>query len=376
MNEIAEIYVGLDVHKETTSAAIAEAGRQGEVRFWGQFESNPAALTRLFNKLRSRYTRIAVCYEAGPCGYWVYRWCIQHQIHCDVIAPSNIGKRPNEQRMKNDHRDAMMLARLYRSGELTHVWVPDETHEAMRDLIRVRETASEDRRRARQRIRSFLLKYQYHYGAKCWTKRHRIWLSDRSFPIAAQQIAFQNHLNALEQVEARITEIEQLIQELLPHWSLGCQVEALQALRGVALVVAVNFVCEIGDIHRFERPRQLMAFLGLVPGEHSSGGSHRPRGITKVGNTHLRSVLFEAAWNYTKTPKVGQYQLQHRNDALPQRARDIAWKAQVRLTKRYRYLTARGKRSTVAITAVARELVGFMWAIAIEVTPIPIAAEI
>ena len=135
MNEIAEIYVGLDVHKETTSAAIAEAGRQGEVRFWGQFDSNPAALTRLFTKLRCRHARIAVCYEAGPCGYWIYRWCIQHQIHCDVIAPSNIGKRPNEQRMKNDHRDAMMLARLYRSGELTRVWVPDEIHEAMRDLV-------------------------------------------------------------------------------------------------------------------------------------------------------------------------------------------------------------------------------------------------
>ena len=176
----------------------------------------------------------------------------------------------------------------------------------------------------------------------------------------------------MEQTEARITEVEEQIRQLLPEWTLTPQVEALQALKGVALVVAVNFVCEVGDIHRFEHPRQLMAFLGLVPGEYSSGGTRRARGITGVGNSHLRSILFEAAWNYTRMPKVGQYQLVHRNEALPQNARDLAWKAQVRLTSRYRYLMARGKRSTVAITAVARELVGFMWAIATDVTPAPL----
>jgi transposase len=371
MSGSAEVYVGLDVHKDSTAVAIAEAGRDGEVRFWGNIESNPASLDRLITRLRRRHSRIFTCYEAGPCGYWIYRWCVQRGIACEVVAPSLIRRTTNETRIKNDHRDAMTLARLHRAGELTPVWVPDEVHEAMRDLVRVRESASEERRRARQRIRSFLLKYRCGYTGKNWTKRHRIWLADRTFQIPAQQIAFQNHLNALEQAEARIAEVEAQILQLLPEWALTPQVEALQALRGVALVVAVNFVCEVGDIHRFKHPRQLMAFLGLVPGEHSSGSTRRARGITRVGNSHLRSILFEAAWNYSRFPKVGQYQLTHRNESLPQTARDLAWKAQVRLTARYRYLMARGKRSSVAITAVARELVGFMWAIATEVAPAP-----
>jgi transposase len=364
-------YVGMDVHKDQIAIAVADSLRGSEVRYWGQISSNGVSLRRMLRKLVATHGELLVCYEAGPCGYWIYRQLVHDAIPCMIVAPSQIPKTVSEVRMKNDRRDAVMLARLLRAGELTSVWVPDETHEAMRDVVRARHACSNDRRRARQRIQSFLLKYHYSYSGKAWTARHRVWLSDRTFAVTAQQVAFQNYLNALEQIESRMAELEQQIQLLLPDWSLAPQVIALQALKGVALTIAVSFVCEVGDIRRFDHPRQLMAYLGLVPGEHSSGGKVRTRGITKVGNRHLRSLLFEAAWNYTRTPKVGQYMRQHRPAETPQSAIDIAWKAQVRLHRRYKALVARGKRGTVAITAVARELVGFMWAISIEAAPAP-----
>ena len=364
-------YVGMDVHKDQIAIAVADSLRGSEVRYWGQISSNTVSLRRTLRKLADVHGELLVCYEAGPCGYWIYRQLIHDEIPCMIVAPSQIPKTVSEVRMKNDRRDAVMLARLLRAGELTSVWVPDETHEAMRDVVRARHACSNDRRRARQRIQSFLLKYHFSYSGKAWTVRHRVWLSDRTFAVTAQQVAFQNYLNAHEQIESRMVELEQQIRLLLPDWSLAPQVIALQALKGVALTIAVSFVCEVGDIRRFDHPRQLMAYLGLVPGEHSSGGKVRTRGITKVGNRHLRSLLFEAAWNYTRTPKVGQYMRQHRPAETPQSAIDIAWKAQVRLHRRYKALVARRKRGTVAITAVARELVGFMWAISIEAAPDP-----
>ena len=292
----------------------------------GQIQSNAEAVRRLLGKLRQVHARLLVCYEAGPCGYWLYRELLAQGIECVLVAPSQIPKTANNTRIKNDRRDAVMLARLLRAGELTAVWVPDETHEAMRDLVRARHACSNDRRRARQRIQSFLLKYHLAYAGKAWTRQHRVWLSDRSFGLASQQIAFQSYVNALEQIESRMGELEEQIRLLLGDWALTSQVVALQALRGVGLVVAVSFVCEVGDIRRFEHPRQLMAYLGLVPGEYSSGSKVRGRGITKVGNRHLRSLLFEAAWNYSKRPKVGQYMRQHRPATTPQSAIDIAWK--------------------------------------------------
>ena len=364
-------YVGMDVHKDQIAIAVADSLRGSEVRYWGQISSNTVSLRRTLRKLADVHGELLVCYEAGPCGYWIYRQLIHDEIPCMIVAPSQIPKTVSEVRMKNDRRDAVMLARLLRAGELTSVWVPDETHEAMRDVVRARHACSNDRRRARQRIQSFLLKYHFSYSGKAWTVRHRVWLSDRTFAVTAQQVAFQNYLNAHEQIESRMVELEQQIRLLLPDWSLAPQVIALQALKGVALTIAVSFVCEVGDIRRFDHPRQLMAYLGLVPGEHSSGGKVRTRGITKVGNRHLRSLLFEAAWNYTRTPKVGQYMRQHRPAETPQSAIDIAWKAQVRLHRHYKALVARRKRGTVAITAVARELVGFMWAISIEAAPDP-----
>jgi transposase len=286
-----------------------------------------------------------------------------------VIAPSHIPQRPGD-RVKNDHRDAKTLARLGRAGELTSVWVPDPVHESMRDLVRARHAANRDVKEARQRIQSFLLKYHLVYGCKSWTKRHRLWLANRQFAHPAAQIAFQGYLNALEQAESRQAELEREIRDLVPAWSLCPLVTALQALRGVALIVAATVVAEVGDFTRFENPRQLMAYMGLVPGEYSTGAKTRPRGITKAGNAWVRRVLFEAAWNYRHTAKVGAYKLSHMPTEIPQAAKDIAWKAQLRLCKRYRTLLARGKKSQVAITAIARELLGFIWAIARSVSKV------
>jgi transposase len=245
----------------------------------------------------------------------------------------------------------------------------------MRDLVRARHAASFDVRKARQRLQSYLLLRDRHYALKMWGFRHREWLSRQLFEHQAQQIAYQGYLNALEQAEARRTQLEEQIAQLLPSWSLAPVVTALQALRGVAPIIAVSIVAEIGDATRFDSPRKLMAYLGLTPGEYSSGASIRARGITKQGNSVLRSLLFEAAWAYRFMAKVSVAMKARRPEGIPQYALDIAWKAQIRLCGRYRKLLAKGKKSQVAITAVARELLGFVWAIANAASPTQQLAE-
>lgn len=359
----ARAFVGLDVHKSTIAVAIADTRRTDEVRFWGNIANSPTQIRDLVRNLAEHYDDVEFTYEAGPCGYDIYRQLSAKGFVCHIVAPSRIPRRPGD-RVKNDHRDAMTLARLARAGELSDVWVPDPTHEAMRDLVRGRHAANKDLKIARQRIQSFLLKYACVYEQKPWTQRHRTWLADRQFNHPAQQIVFQSYLNAMEQASSRLHEVEDQIREILPSWSLCPLVNVLQSLRGVALIIAVTIVAEVGDMTRFDNPKHLMAFLGLAPGEHSSGRKIRARGITKMGNGTVRRLLYEAAWNYHQTPKIGAYMLRHMPAGIPQEINDIAWKAQLRLHGRLRRLLARGKKPQVAVTAVARELVGFIWSIA------------
>jgi transposase len=273
-----------------------------------------------------------------------------------------IPRRPGD-RIKTDRRDATALARLHRAGELTQVWVPDPEHEAMRDLVRARADMAEALRKARQRLNGFLLRHGRNYDAKRWTWRHREWLMGQTFPHPAQQIAAQEYLDAVNEPEARVERLTGRIRDLVPGWSMAPVVEALQAMRGVSLVAASALVAEVGDMRRFDNPRQLMAYLGLVPSEHSSGSKRRQGAITKAGSPLARRMLVEGAWTYRLPARVSA-RMRPRLAGLPREVREIAWKAQLRLCARYRRLQAAGKRPQVVVTAIAREMVGFAWAIA------------
>ena len=356
-------FVGLDVHKATVCVTVAESGRDGEVRQIGVFENRPEVLSRMVTRLGKNGRRLSFCYEAGPCGYGLQRLLTAAGHECVVVAPSLIPIKAGD-RVKTDRRDATMLAKLHRAGELTAIWVPDHAHEAMRDLVRARATAVRMLSKARQHLQGFLLRHERVYqGPRAWTLAYRRWLTTVRFEHPAQQIVLQDYIHAAQDAETRRDRLTDQIEELLPSWSMAPVVAALQAMRGVALVAAVTVVAEVGDFRRFINPRQLMAYLGLVPSEHSSGGSVRRGGITKAGNALARRVLIEGAWTYRMSARVSRT-INHRLEPLSAEIRDIAWKAQVRLCARYRRLTASGKLKVVVTTAIAREMVGFIWAIA------------
>jgi transposase len=373
MSNISEAFVAFDTSKLRNAVAIADAGRAGEVRFLGEIENSEAAITKLVRKLTAKYGRLTFCYEAGPTGYGLYRQIESLGHACMVIAPSLIPKKPGD-RVKTNRRDALNLVKLLRAGELTAVWVPDRRHEAMRDLTRARGAAVEDLRSKRQQVSAFLLRQSLHYaGKKTWTKAHMNWLASQKLEHPEQRIAFEELLLAMRQAQERIERLEQAIRAGLPDWSLAEVVTALMAMRGIDLISATTFLAEIGDLSRFRTARELMAYLGLVPSEESTGDTVKRGSITKAGNRRARHILVECSWSYRHPPRVGR-QKQEKVAAAPRAVREIAWKAQCRLSARYRALTRRGKLNNVAITAVARELAGFIWAISREVTTARAAA--
>jgi transposase len=320
-------------------------------------------MRQVIQRIATKFDRVHFCYEAGPTGYGLYRLIRSLGHECTVAAPSLIPKKAGD-RVRTNRRDAVSLARLLRAGELTAVWVPDEGHEAMRDLVRARAAAVESLRVHRQQVSAFMLKHGRIYPRKKgWTMRYLRWLQEQKFDHPAHQIALQEMVEGVRIAKERAERLERTIEEFVPAWSSAQIVQALQTLRGVDLIVAVTFATEVGDVQRFESPRQLMGYLGLVPEERSTGNTVRRGGITKAGNGRVRHVLVESAWTYRHPPRVGAKKL-YLIERAPPKIREVAWKAQTRLTARYRALSGRGKKTTVVCTAVARELAGFMWAIA------------
>ena len=370
MHQSSTLYIGLYVHKESIAVAYVAKAHDAEVIFLGTIGTRQADIDQLVRKLQAKAKHLVFVYEAGPCGYWLYRYLTNKGHICWVVAPSLIPKKAGD-RVKTDRRDAVQLARLMRSGDLTPVYVPKVEDEAMRDLTRAREDTLRDLKAAKFRLKAFLLRHDIRYtGSATWGPAHLRWLSEVVCPTPAQQIVFQEYVRAVNEHTERLGRLERELQDQVQSWRLYPVVEALQALRGVQFTVAVTTVAELGDLTRFDNPRQLMKFLGLIPSEYSSGERRRQGTITKAGNTHARRALVEGAWSYRYPAKVSRH-IQLRLEQQPKAIQDISWKAQVRLCKRFRRLMARGKNANQVVVAIARELVGFMWAIAKQVPVTP-----
>ena len=366
MAESTPLFVGLDVHKDSIAVAYA-ADRTGEPPvFVGTIGTRQADLSKLVRRLQAKTPTLVFAYEAGPCGYGLYRDLTGQGFACQVVAPSLIPKKPGD-KVKTDRRDAVELARSLRAGDLTRVYVPSIEDEAIRDLCRARDAARLTLKNAKLRLKGFLLRLGLHYvGRADWNPAHKRYLAKVVCPTPAQQIVFQESVRAVDEQVDRLQRLEAELLDQTPAWRLHPVVHALQALRGVQWLVAITVVAELGDLTRFDSPRQLAAFVGLIPSEYSSGSSRRQGGITKAGNGRARRALIEGAWAYRHPAKVSQH-IQTRIDGLPKPIQDLGWKAQVRLCKRFRRLVGRGKHPNVVVTAIARELLAFMWAIAKEV---------
>lgn len=358
-------YVGLDVHADTIAVAVCEG--RGEARSLGTIPNRPDSIRKLVKRLEPVST-LRVCYEAGPTGYALYWQLTGLGVKCEVVAPTLVPVKAGD-RVKTDRRDAEKLARSYRSGDLTPVWVPDAAHEALRDVVRAREAAKKDELRAKHRLSKFLLRHGRRppEGTKAWTGKYWSWVSTVRFEYSAQEATLLDYRTEVERAADRIERLEKAIDEAVQSAPVQMKavIEALQALRGVAKITATTLVTEVGNFSRFVRPKLLMGYGGLVPSEHSSGNSKRQGGITKTGNAHLRRVLLEAAWTYRHRPKLCGNQ-KKRQQGVSEEIKAISWKAQQRLHSRFWLLTSKGKIPGKAITAVARELVGFVWAVGVQ----------
>ena len=364
-------HVGLDVHAETIAVAVAEA--DGSVRELGIIPHRPEAVRKLLAKL-GPVADLRVCYEAGPTGYPLYWQLTALGVHCDVIAPSLIPTKAGD-RVKTDRKDAVRLARCYRAGDLTAVWVPDAATEAFRDLVRAREVSKQDQLRARHRVSKFLLRHgrQRPEGMRAWTLKHAQWLARLTFELPTLQVVYDEYRATLAVLADRIARLERAIQAALPTLAPAQQalIGALATLRGVQTVTAATVVSELGTLRRFATPRHLMAYAGIVPREHSSGSGIHRGAITKTGNAHLRRVLVEAAWAYRHRANPASSTLRVRQADQPAAIVAIATKAQHRLCPRYRRLLDRGKQPLAVATTIARELLGFIWAIGQTIEPPP-----
>jgi len=363
-------YIGLDVHKETIAVAVARVGRAApESR--GEIANKPKTVANLVERLNQEFDGevLLFCYEAGPCGYGLYRQLLALGHDCQVVAPSLIPKKPGE-RIKTDRRDACKLARTLRNGDLTAVWVPDEEQEAMRDLTRARDDMKGQERKARQQLNAYVLRHGHAWPSNKtrWTQTHYNWLESLKFAHDWQQVVLQEYIDAVKAASQRVADITAQMERVLPQWSLAPVVDSLVALRGIDKLAAMVLLAELGDISRFDSPKQLMAFLGLVPSEHTSGGRRRQGAITKTGNSHARRMLVESAWSY-RFPARQTAHLKRKAANASDEAKVIAWRAQKRLCGRYRTLLQAGKNTKQTTVAIARELTGFIWDIVCHEMP-------
>jgi transposase len=363
-------YIGLDVHKDSIAVAIAWPGR-GEPEDRGEIANKPKTVDKLIRRLSEETGGgiLLFCYEAGPCGYGLYRQIMACGHECQVVAPSLIPRKPGD-RIKTDKRDAIKLSRHLRAGDLTSVWVPDAEQEAMRDLTRARDDMKGQERKARQQLNAFVLRHGHTWpsGKTRWTQTHFNWLESIQFEQPWLQVVLQEYIDAVKAATRRVADMTAQMMQALPGWSLGPVVHSLVALRGIDKIAAMVLLAELGDISRFESPKQLMAYLGLVPSEHSSGGRRRQGRITRTGNGHARRMLVESAWSYRFPARQTMHLKRKAQNATPE-ARQIAWRAQKRLCGRYRTLTQAGKNVKLVCVAIARELVGFIWDIVCHEMP-------
>jgi transposase len=374
MSHSSTLYVGLDVHNESIAVAYVAKDHDAEVIDLGTIGTRQGDIDHLIRKMPSKAKPLVFVYEAGPGGSWLYRDVTKQGYDCWVVAPSLIPKKPGD-RVKTDRRDAVQLARLMRSGDLTRVYVPTVEDEAIRALTRAREDTLRALKSAKFRLKAFLLRQDSRYvGRAHWNPAHLRWLSEVVCPTPAQPIVFQAYVRAVNEHTERLQRLEPARPEQVTSWRLHPVVDALQALRGVPCTAAVTMVADIGALTRVDTPRELMKCLGLMPSEDSSGEHRRQGSITKAGHTQARRVLVEGAWAYRYPAKVSRH-LQLRLETPPKMIQDISWKAQVRLCKRYRQLVARGKHPNMVTVAIARELTGCMWAIAKQVPRTPSSQE-
>lgn len=368
MNNDSIIFIGLDTHKSFIQVAVLQGHRGAQPQHLGRIKSNKSALVKLALQLQSKYPKATLhfVYEAGPCGYWTYRLLTSIGHCCYVVAPSLIPKKPGD-RVKTDKRDAAKLAKLFKAEELTPIYVPEAEDEAIRDLSRARETAMKDLKDAKFQLKGFLLRNNVQATVNDnWSKKHLRWLTDLILPHYSQQIVLQEMIITISE---RIQRLQRLDNELLhqvKNWRYYPVVKAIQAMRGVRLLVALGTIAELGDLRRFDHPRKLMAYLGLVPTESSSGGKTRRGSLTKCGNSRARRLLVEGAHTYKHKANIS-VELQLRQEGLPKEIVDIAWQAQQRLCRRYQRLLQKGKHRNVVVVAIAREMIAYIWAIAREV---------
>ena len=373
MKNKTRAFIGLDTHKEHIEVAYVQDCREDRPEHFGRIQTTKSAIIKLVKKLQLKFpgSELYFVYEAGPCGYWIYRLLTRLGHSCFIVAPSLIPKKPG-QRIKTDKRDALQLTQLLKNNDLEPIYVPEPEDEAIRDLSRARETAMHDLNDAKYQLKALLLRNNIGYGGKAdWSKKHVRWLTEIVLPFPTQQIVLQEMIQIISERVNRLQRLDNELGYQIKNWRYYPVVKAIQAMRGGRLLVATGIIVELGDLTRFDHPRKLMAYLGLVPSEHSSGPKQRLGSITKAGNTRARRLIIEGAHSYRYTANIST-ELQKRQEGLSKEIVDIAWKAQLRLCRRYQRLMKRGKPYNVVVTAIAREMIAYIWAITREVVLSPI----